>query len=50
MYNKYVNENICLFFNEFTLKYCDLMSIIYLQLFKYLNLKYIHGENMILTL
>ena len=50
IYKRYQNNNICLFFNEFTHKYCDLMSLIYEKLFDHLKLKFIIGENMILNL
>ncbi len=50
IYDQLKDSNICEFFNRITLKYCELMSIIYLNLFEYLNLKYIHGEKMILNL
>ena len=50
IYDKYKNKNICLFFNEFTYKYCGLMSVIHYDLFKYLNLIYINSDNMILKL
>ena len=50
IYDKYNNENVCLFFKECTLNYCDIMCLIYLKLFKYLKLDYINAERMILTL
>ena len=31
IYDKYRDENICLFFDEFTLMFCDLISIIYIR-------------------
>ena len=50
IYDKYKNENIRFFFNEFTYKYCSLMSILHENLFKYFNLTYIIAEDMILKL
>ena len=50
IYDKYENDNICLFFKEFTLNYCNIMCLIYEKLFKYLKLDYIDAERMFLTL
>jgi hypothetical protein len=50
IYENNQNNNISMFFNEFTLKHCDLMSLIYIRLFDHLKLKYINGELMMLKL
>ena len=41
LYNEYYEQSIYLFFDKFTKQYCNIMSKIYIDLFRLLNLKYI---------